>query len=138
MKTKAKIATRFLRFKAFLIDLFLLYVPILYLFYFTLGSKEAFLNNQFIIFLCSLIFGILQALFLTKKAQSPGLKAYDLYLVDLKNGHKLNFFRILLRYIFFVISFGFLIGFLVSFLRKDSLALHDILSQSAVVTKVEK
>ncbi|QOR01131.1 MULTISPECIES: RDD family protein [unclassified Campylobacter] len=138
MKAKAKIATRWLRFKAFLIDLFLLYVPILYLFYFTLGSKEAFLNNQFIIFLCSLIFGILQALFLTKKAQSPGLKAYDLYLVDLKNGHKLNFFRILLRYIFFVVSFGFLIGFLVSFLRKDSLALHDILSQSAIVTKVEK
>ncbi|EGK7514820.1 RDD family protein [Campylobacter lari] len=138
MKTKAKIATRFLRFKAFLIDLFLLYVPILYLFYFTLGSKEAFLNNQLIIFLCSLLFGLIQALFLAKKAQSPGLKAYDLYLIDLKNGQKLNFFRILLRYMIFIVSFGLLIGFLVSFLRKDTLALHDILSQSVIVTKVEK
>ncbi|AJC85405.1 RDD family protein [Campylobacter peloridis] len=136
MKTKAKIASRFLRFKAFLIDIFLLYVPILYLFYFTLGSKEAFLNNQFIIFLCPLFFGLLQTLFLAKKAQSPGLKAYDLYLIDIKNGQKLNFIRIFLRYIIFIISFGLLIGFLVSFIRKDTLTLHDILSQSAIVRKV--
>ena len=138
MKTKAKIASRFLRFKAFLIDLFLLYVPILYLFYFILGSKEAFLNNQFIISLCPLIFGLIQALFLAKKAQSPGLKAYDLYLINLKTGKKLDFFRILLRYIIFIISFGLLIGIIVSFIRKDTLCLHDVLSQSVIVTKVEK
>ncbi|EGH8264083.1 RDD family protein, partial [Campylobacter coli] len=41
MKTKAKIASRWLRFRALLIDIFLIYVPILYLFYFLLGSKEA-------------------------------------------------------------------------------------------------
>lgn len=138
MKTKAKIASRFLRFKAFLIDLFLLYVPILYLFYFILGSKQAFLGNQFVIFLCPLIFGILQALFLVKKAQSPGLKAYDLYLIDMKSGKKLDFSRIMFRYIIFIISFGLLIGFLISFLRKDTLTLHDILSQSVIVTKVDK
>lgn len=138
MKTKAKIASRFLRFKAFLIDLFLLYVPILYLFYFILGSKQAFLGNQFVIFLCPLIFGILQALFLVKKAQSLGLKAYDLYLIDMKSGKKLDFSRIMFRYIIFIISFGLLIGFLISFLRKDTLTLHDILSQSVIVTKVDK
>ncbi|AJC86946.1 RDD family protein [Campylobacter sp. RM16704] len=138
MKAKAKIANRWFRFKAFLIDIFLLYVPVLYLFYFTLGSKEAFLNNQFVIFLCPLLFGFFQALFLAKKAQSPGLKAYDLYLIDINNGQKLSFFRILLRYIIFIISFGLLIGFLVSFVRKDTLSLHDILSQSAIVKKVEK
>ncbi len=80
---KVKLASRFLRFKAFLIDIFLLYTPILYLFYFILGSKEAFLNNQLIIFLCSLIFGLIQGLFLLKKAQSPGFKAYDLYLINI-------------------------------------------------------
>lgn len=137
MKTKAKIASRFLRFKAFLIDIFLLYVPILYLFYFTLGSKEAFLNNQFIIFLCPLLFGFLQALFLTKSAQSPGLKAYDLYLINIKTGKKLNFFQIIFRYIIFIVSFGLLIGFIVSFLRKDTLTLHDVLSQSTIVVKVK-
>ncbi|MBF7069063.1 RDD family protein [Campylobacter volucris] len=137
MKAKAKIASRFLRFKAFLIDIFLLYVPILYLFYFALGSKEAFLNNQFIIFLCPLLFGFLQALFLIRSAQSPGLKAYDLYLINIKTGKKLNFFQIIFRYIIFIVSFGLLIGFIVSFLRKDTLTLHDVLSQSAIVVKVK-
>ncbi len=80
MKTKAKISSRWLRFRALLIDIFLIYVPILYLFYFLLGSKEAFLNNHFITTLCTFLFGLIQAIFLTKKAQSPGLKAYDLYL----------------------------------------------------------
>ena len=89
MKTKAKISSRWLRFRALLIDIFLIYVPILYLFYFLLGSKEAFLNNHFITTLCTFLFGLIQAIFLTKKAQSPGLKAYDLYLIDI-NGQPLS------------------------------------------------
>ncbi|HGF9931315.1 TPA: RDD family protein, partial [Campylobacter coli] len=92
MKTKAKIASRWLRFRALLIDIFLIYVPILYLFYFLLGSKEAFLNNSYITALCIFLFGFIQALFLASKAQSPGLKAYDLYLIDLKTGKKITFF----------------------------------------------
>lgn len=135
MKTKAKISSRWLRFRALLIDIFLIYVPILYLFYFLLGSKEAFLNSPFITALCTFLFGFIQALFLAKKAQSPGLKAYDLYLIDTKTGRKLSFLRILLRYFVFIISFGLLFGLFVSFLRKDSLNLHDILTQSCIVIK---
>ncbi len=103
MKTKAKISSRWLRFRALLIDIFLIYVPILYLFYFLLGSKE--------------------------------LKAYDLYLIDIKTGKKLSFLRILLRYVIFIISFGLLFGLFVSFVRKDRLNLHDILTQSCIATK---
>lgn len=136
MKSKAKIANRWLRFRAMLIDIFLIYVPILYLFYFALGSKQAFLNNTFATSLCTFLFGFIQALFLAKSAQSPGLKAYDLYLIDIKSGKKASFFRIILRYIVFIISFGLLIGVVVSFLRKDTLNLHDILSQSCIVRKV--
>ncbi|EAJ2772660.1 RDD family protein [Campylobacter jejuni] len=135
MKTKAKISSRWLRFRALLIDIFLIYVPILYLFYFLLGSKEAFLNNHFITTLCTFLFGLIQAIFLTKKAQSPGLKAYDLYLIDIKTGKKLSFLRILLRYVIFIISFGLLFGLFVSFVRKDRLNLHDILTQSCIATK---
>ncbi|TKX30737.1 RDD family protein [Campylobacter aviculae] len=136
MKTKAKIASRFLRFKAFVIDIFLIYVPILYLFYFLLGSKDAFLHNGFVTALCSFLFGFIQALFLQKSAQSPGLKAYDLYLIEFKSGKRLSFLKIILRYIVFFISFGLLIGVIFSFFRKDSLNLHDILTQSCIVRKV--
>lgn len=135
-KQKAKIASRIERAKAFLIDIFLLYVPVLYVCYFVLGSKEAFLGNQAVIFACSAFFGVVQALFLSTKAQSPGLKAYDLYLIDAKKGRKLSFLRIILRYIVFLISASLLFGLLMSFLRKDGLALHDLLSQSCIVRKV--
>ena len=135
-KQKAKIASRIERAKAFLIDIFLLYVPVLYVCYFVLGSKEAFLGNQAVIFACSAFFGVVQALFLSTKAQSPGLKAYDLYLIDAKKGRKLSFLRVILRYIAFLISASLLFGLLMSFLRKDGLALHDLLSQSCIVRKV--
>lgn len=135
-KQKAKIASRIERAKAFLIDIFLLYVPVLYVCYFVLGSKEAFLGNQAVIFACSAFFGVVQALFLSTKAQSPGLKAYDLYLIDTKKGRKLSFLRVILRYIAFLISASLLFGLLMSFLRKDGLALHDLLSQSCIVRKV--
>lgn len=136
MKNQANIASRWLRFRALLVDIFLIYVPILYLFYFLLGSKEAFLNNHFIITLCTFLFGFIQAIFLTKKSQSPGLKAYDLYLVDIKTRKKLSFLRILLRYIIFIISFGLFFGLFISFLRKDKLSLHDILTQSYIIIKI--
>lgn len=135
-RQKAKIASRIERAKAFLIDIFLLYVPVLYVCYFVLGSKEAFLGNQAVIFTCSAFFGVVQALFLSTKAQSPGLKAYDLYLIDIKKGRKLSFLRVILRYIVFLISASLLFGLLMSFLRKDGLALHDLLSQSCIVRKV--
>lgn len=135
-RQKAKIASRIERAKAFLIDIFLLYVPVLYVCYFVLGSKEAFLGNQAVIFACSAFFGVVQALFLSTKAQSPGLKAYDLYLIDIKKGRKLSFLRVILRYIVFLIGASLLFGLLMSFLRKDGLALHDLLSQSCIVRKV--
>lgn len=135
-KQKAKIASRIERAKAFLIDIFLLYVPVLYVCYFVLGSKEAFLGNQAVIFACSAFFGVVQAFFLSTKAQSPGLKAYDLYLIDTKKGRKLSFLRVILRYIVFLIGASLLFGLLMSFLRKDGLALHDLLSQSCIVRKV--
>ncbi|EAK3430017.1 RDD family protein, partial [Campylobacter jejuni] len=48
---------------------------------------------------------------------------------------KLSFLRILLRYVIFIISFGLLFGLFVSFVRKDRLNLHDILTQSCIATK---
>lgn len=137
MRAKAKFAPRLTRAKAFLIDIFLIYVPIVYLCYFILGSKEEFKANQLIIFLCSLAFGLIQAAFLARKAQSPGLKAYDLYLIDKNTGKKLGFLRIMWRYFIFLLGCAFFfVGLLISFFRKDKLTLHDLISQSCVVEKI--
>ena len=136
MKQKARIATRMQRFKAFVIDVFLIYVPILYISYFVLGLKEAFLQNQLVIFICCLSFGVLQAVFLALKAQSPGLKAYNLYLIDKNTGTKVGFFRILYRYVLFIVSLGVLFGLISTFFRKDGLMIHDLLSSSYIVAKI--
>ncbi|TQR30989.1 hypothetical protein DMB92_07140 [Campylobacter sp. MIT 99-7217] len=137
MKAKARKATRWERFRAFLIDIFIFYVPILYLFYFILGSKEAFLQNQPVIFACSISFGVLQGLFLSLKAQSPGLKAYDLYLLDMNTNKKASFLRVFLRYVLFIVGASFLFGLLMSFLRKDKLCFHDILSRTYIIKRID-
>lgn len=137
MKAKATLASRTMRAKAFLIDVFLLYVPIIYVCYFVLGSKEAFKDNQLAIFACWALFGLIQGVFLAVKGQSPGLKAYDLFLIDKNTGRRLSFLRVILRYIVFLAGCAFFfIGLFISFVRKDKLALHDIISQSYIVRKV--
>lgn len=132
---RARLATRIERTKAFLIDLFLLYVPILYVFYFVLGGKQAFLENQAIIAFCWCFFGLIQALFFTFKAQSPGLKAYDLYLIDKKAKKKLSFIRAFMRYLIFLFGSALFFGFIMSFLRSDKLCFWDIVSKTYIIKK---
>lgn len=137
IKQKAAIAPRVARCKAFLVDLFLIYVPILYIVcYVVLGSKEAFWTNQTAHIFCSAFFGVIQAVFFSARAQSPGLRAYELYVIDKNTGQKISFLRAILRYTLFLISAALLFGLMLSFLRKDRLALHDVLSQSCIVRKV--
>ncbi|KAA6231446.1 RDD family protein [Campylobacter sp. LR264d] len=128
-------ASRVERMKAFLIDLFLLYVPLLYISYFILGSAAEFRKSQLSIFICVLGFGFLQGLFFLKSAQSPGLKAYGLYLIDLKTGKKLKILKIILRYFAFIISCAILFGIIISLFRKDGLTAYDLISQSCIVKK---
>lgn len=135
-KQKATIAPKILRLKAFLIDLFIIYTPILYIFYFYLGSKEAFLQNQAVILLCVVLFGGIQGAFFAAKAQSPGLKAYDLYLINAKNGRKAGLMAILFRYLAFLVGSALVFGLMLGFLRKDGLCLHDLLSRTCIVRKV--
>lgn len=134
MATKAHLAPIIKRFKAFIIDLFLIAVPILYITtYIILDGKNDFQNNQIAIFLVWLVFGIIQSIFFALKAQSPGYKAQQIYCVNL-HGKTAGFFVYLFRYAMFV--FGFIIGgSIMCFWRKDKRNLHDLLSDTLVVEK---
>lgn len=136
MKQKAKIAPRFTRFKACVIDIFLLYVPVCYLCWFVLGSGAQFRANQLAITSCWVFFGLAQGAFLRAKAQSPGLKYYNLYLIDANTGGKASFVQILYRYVLFIIGAGLLFGLLMGFFRKDRLMLHDLLSKTLIVERI--
>ena len=134
MATKASLAPIIKRFKAFIIDLFLIAVPILYITtYIILDGKDDFQNNQIAIFSVWVIFGVIQSVFFAFKAQSPGYKAQQIYCVNL-HGKTANFLIYLFRYFMFV--FGFIIGgSILCFFRKDKRNLHDLLSDTLVVQK---
>lgn len=135
-KQKAVIASVPSRIKAFITDVFFILMPILYITtYAVLDGKNEFQNNQLAIFITNFLFGVIICLFQSIKAQTPGYKSQDIYLVNLKNGQKLGFFHALLRYICFVLAGFSLVGICLCFFRKDKLNLHDLLTNSAAVSK---
>ena len=135
-KQKALVAPVYSRFKAFVIDTFIILMPILYAAtYFVLGGREAFLNNQFAIFVCNALFGVISSAFFAINAQTPGYKAQQIYLISLKTGRKIGFFHALIRYFCFAVAGFSVAGLLLCFFRKDRLNLHDILTASAPVAR---
>lgn len=123
------------RFKAWVIDMFMIYVPILYITtYFILDGKEAFQSNQWAIFVDTALFGLILAYFWAKKGQSPGLRAYDLKLIDTTTKQKPSFGRALWRYVSYLISGASIIGLFLAPFRKDRKNLHDLLSKTLVIS----
>lgn len=135
-KTKAGIAPIFLRIKAFIVDMFFIAMPLLYITtYLVLGSKEAFQENQFAIAIVWAIYGLITSIFIAKSAQTPGYKFAQIYLIDLKTGRKISFFKAFLRFVYFILAGFSIVGLLLCFFRKDKLNLHDLLTQTAPVIK---
>ncbi|WP_162165823.1 RDD family protein [Campylobacter fetus] len=133
-KPKAVPSSLVSRVKAFIIDMFLIAVPLLYVTtYFILDGKNDFQHNQFAIFGVWLIFGVIQSLFFAFNAQSPGYRSQNIYLVGL-DGKKAGFISYMLRYIIFVTTFIFG-GSLFCFFRKDKRNIQDLLTGTIVVTK---
>lgn len=123
------------RFKAFAIDLFMIYTPILYVMtYVVLGNKEAFQENQWAIFICVLLYGIIDSLFCCVASQTPGMRAQSLVLKDSK-GKNVFFFIALFRFFAWLFSLGLVFGFVFPFLRKDRKAFHDFICCTNIVEK---
>ena len=122
------------RIKAFIIDMFMIYAPILYISaYVIMDGKDNFQASQLAPLLSTTIYGIIYALLLSKFGQTPGKKAYEMKVVDSKNGNHIGFFRALIRFIAFLFTSATVLGLLLPLYRKDKKALHDILVNSLVV-----
>ncbi len=122
------------RLKAFLTDSFLITTPITYIvMYLILGGGEGFANNRFLGW--SLILGFVALIiifFWYIKFQTPGMKAYSIKLVSLKEG-RVSFFQTVIRY--FATLFAIISIFLifVPFFNKDRKTFQDIISYSKIV-----
>lgn len=123
------------RIKAFVIDSFMLLMPILYIvFYLIYGSREGFAAHMLQGWLLIVIsYGFLTIAFLKRSGQTPGYKAYDLVLIDLKTGQRATLTRLIVRYALLLLTAVSILGLFVPLLRKDKLALYDILSQTTPI-----
>lgn len=126
----SKIPTPAVRMKSFLVDMFMIGMPVAYLvIYVIMGSGHAFAQDKLLGW--GLIFALhapICLLFLAIKSQTPGMRAYDLTLSSIHSKTKPLFLQVLLRYFLTPISIISIFGVALVFFRKDKMALHDLLS----------
>ncbi len=129
------------RLKAFLTDTFMITMPILYIvIYFIMGDREGFrahMGQGWLIILMA-HFAATIAFWYFKKGQTPGMKAYELYLVDNATGEKPGLLKLILRYVMLQVAILSFFGMFVPFLLKSRAGLHDLVSGTCIVYKSEQ
>ncbi len=123
------------KIKAFLTDTFMLAMPVMYVvIYLIMGSlKDAGANKATSWGYILIALGIIVVGFYVKSGQTPGLKAYNLKVVDINTKQKPSIILAVLRYFFFTIIAFSVFGLFYSFFRKDRRGIHDLLSGTAIV-----
>ena len=123
------------RFKAFITDSFLISMPIFYIvIYLIMNGREGFRDNMLIGWAYILIpLAIIVILFYFISGQTPGLKAYNMKVIDNQTGEKPTLILSILRFLYFNVIFFTFIGLFFPFFRKDKRGIHDLLSGTSVV-----
>lgn len=123
------------RFKAFVVDSFMLLMPILYIvFYLVFGSREIFEAHMLEGWLLILLpYFVITTLFFALKGQTPGFKAYEITLMDLRTHQKASFVTLSIRFMLLLLASMSVVALFIPLWRKDRLGIHDLLSHSAPV-----
>lgn len=128
------------KIKAFLTDTFMLTMPVMYVvIYLVMGSlKDAGANKTTSWGYILVALGVIVVTFYVKSGQTPGLKAYNLKVVDINTKQKPSIILATLRYLFFTMVAMSIVGLFYPFFRKDKRGVHDLLSGTAVVKDTQK
>ncbi|RUM68175.1 MAG: RDD family protein [Sulfurospirillum sp.] len=123
------------KLKAFITDSFLLSMPIFYIvIYLVMNGREGFAQNMLLGWAYILVpLCVIVVTFYFVSGQTPGLKAYDLKLIDIQTGEKPGILLSLLRFLYFNIIFFTFFGLFVPFFRQDRRGVHDLLSGTAII-----
>ena len=133
-QTKAKLARTASRIKAFITDLFMIYAPILYVItYIFMDGKDDFQDSNLAPLIGVSLYALIYTVLVGKFGQTPGKKAYEIKVVDVKSGNNLSYLRAFCRFVMFLVSASIIIGVLVQFYRKDNRMLHDLICGSVVI-----
>jgi len=121
--------------KAVIVDLFMLIMPLMYIsIYLLLGGREGFALNMLLGWSYILIpYLIISIAFLVLKGQTPGLKAYEIKLVNNLNYKNASIIQVIIRQILSIIVTASIIGLLIPFFRKDNRTIQDIIASTAII-----
>jgi len=137
-KSNIKLARNVDKIKAFITDMFMIYIPILYLLtYVVLNGKDDFQASTMAPLAGVLLYGFISSILIAKFGQTPGNKAYTMKVVDASTHELISFPRACLRFISFIFSATFVLGLFVGIYRKDNASLHDLIVKTTVI-EVEK
>jgi len=132
-RTHVKSAYIVLRIKALIVDLFMIYVPILYIItYIVMDGKDDFQSSQLAPFVATLLYGLIYAAFISRTGQTPGKKAYEIKIVHQLSQQNLTFLQAFLRFFAFIFTATTLLGVFLPLLRKDKKMLHDLLLNTEI------
>ena len=124
------------RIKAFITDMFMIYVPILYIItYVVMGGKDEFQASTLAPLAGVTLYGLIYAFLLSRFGQTPGKKAYGMKVVDAKSHKAISFVQGLLRFLAFLFSATILMGLFVGFFRKDKRSLHDVIANTDIIVE---
>ena len=127
------------RSKAFITDMFMIMMPIMYLTtYVVMDGAASFKDSNMAHWVSMFIYGLITVIFWVKKGQTPGFKAYDLKLIDDNSGKTLGYGLAIARYMMFILSAVSIVGALLPFFRKDKKTLQDLLMQTSVIRLEER
>ena len=113
------------RFKSFVVDMFMIYIPILYVVgYFIFNGKEDFNASTLAPFISISAYCLIASVFISAKGQTPGYKAYSLKASN-EDDSSISFFKAVLRFILFLLSCTFIVGILMMLYRKDKKPFYD-------------
>lgn len=123
------------RLKAFITDMFLLNMPILYTTtYVFLQGKDDFLHNQVAIFSCEMLYCFILFLFFALKGQTPGFRYAEIMLCKDYDDSIPSFLQTFIFIFVWLIELSFFL-WIFTFFRKDKRTLHEVLSKTHVIYK---
>lgn len=124
------------RIKAFVVDMFMIMMPIMYVTtYLIMNGKDDFQGSEEARWITAFVYGLIIILFWIVKGQTPGLKAYSLILLDAKTQNKISLPKAIIRYIIFLFSATTILLTFIPFFRKDKRTIQDILTNSIVISE---
>jgi uncharacterized RDD family membrane protein YckC len=133
-KESTQSASPLFRLKAFITDMFMIMMPIMYITtYVILNGKDSFQGSEMAKWITMAIYGTIVITFWVIKGQTPGFKAYDLILIDDNSKKTLGIVSATLRYIMFIISAISILGIILPFFRKDKKTFQDLVMNTSVI-----